>query len=224
MNSGLKRNFSYVFVVTYGRSGSTLLQKILQSIPGYFIRGENYLIAVTLMNAVKKARQTQKEFGPTRLAPENPWFGADEIDADRFAARLRDVFVDEIIQPPENARVVGFKEIRWFELPGNLFFELLDFLRTHFSPCRFIFNTRAAADVADSGFWQNQERTEVFRMVHAQNALYAAYRDLHPDNCFIVDYDRYIDDVDHIAELFRFLGETFDRERIQTILSTKLEH
>ena len=31
----------FVFVVTYGRSGSTLLQTVLQSIDGYFIRGEN---------------------------------------------------------------------------------------------------------------------------------------------------------------------------------------
>ena len=31
----------HVFVMTYGRSGSTLLMGLLNSIPGYLIRGEN---------------------------------------------------------------------------------------------------------------------------------------------------------------------------------------
>ena len=31
----------YVFVMTYGRSGSTLLMGLLNTIPGYLIRGEN---------------------------------------------------------------------------------------------------------------------------------------------------------------------------------------
>jgi hypothetical protein len=31
-----------VFIVTYGRSGSTLLQSMLQTIPGIHLSGENY--------------------------------------------------------------------------------------------------------------------------------------------------------------------------------------
>lgn len=31
----------YVFIITYGRSGSTLTQNLLNSLPGYCIRGEN---------------------------------------------------------------------------------------------------------------------------------------------------------------------------------------
>jgi hypothetical protein len=36
-----RRDLGYVFIVTYGRSGSTLLQGVLNSIPGYLVRGEN---------------------------------------------------------------------------------------------------------------------------------------------------------------------------------------
>jgi hypothetical protein len=35
---GIKR---YVFIVTYGRSGSTILQKIIGKAPGFFIAGAN---------------------------------------------------------------------------------------------------------------------------------------------------------------------------------------
>ena len=34
-----RNDLSYVFICTYGRSGSTLLQGVLNSIPGYLIRG-----------------------------------------------------------------------------------------------------------------------------------------------------------------------------------------
>ena len=35
------RDLDHVFVMTYGRSGSTLLMGILNSIPGWLLRGEN---------------------------------------------------------------------------------------------------------------------------------------------------------------------------------------
>jgi hypothetical protein len=34
-------DLGYVFVMTYGRSGSTLLMGLLNTIPGYLVRGEN---------------------------------------------------------------------------------------------------------------------------------------------------------------------------------------
>src|SRR5262245_42168913 len=41
-SSGAGRDdLSYVFVMTYGRSGSTLLMGLLNTLPGYLIRGEN---------------------------------------------------------------------------------------------------------------------------------------------------------------------------------------
>ena len=41
------RELDYVFVMTYGRSGSTLLMGILNSIPGWLLRGENRIDRLT---------------------------------------------------------------------------------------------------------------------------------------------------------------------------------
>ena len=35
-------NYQHVLIITYGRSGSTLLQGLLNSIDGCIVRGENY--------------------------------------------------------------------------------------------------------------------------------------------------------------------------------------
>lgn len=45
--------FGSVLIITYGRSGSTLLQGILNSIPGYLIRGENENLMAHFYNAYK---------------------------------------------------------------------------------------------------------------------------------------------------------------------------
>jgi hypothetical protein len=44
--------FPNIFVVTYGRSGSTLLQGVLNGIPGFLIRGENKDIVGHLLGLV----------------------------------------------------------------------------------------------------------------------------------------------------------------------------
>ena len=39
--SSIERRYNFVFIFTYGRSGSTLLMGLLNSLPHYCIRGEN---------------------------------------------------------------------------------------------------------------------------------------------------------------------------------------
>ncbi len=57
--------------MTYGRSGSTLVQGILDSIPGYLIRGENrdalpHLFAYHQTLVKEAARVTRKEAAGSR--------------------------------------------------------------------------------------------------------------------------------------------------------------
>lgn len=48
---------AHVFIVTYGRSGSTLTQSLLNTLPGYQIRGENGNLAWFLARAVDVVRR-----------------------------------------------------------------------------------------------------------------------------------------------------------------------
>src|SRR5690606_340365 len=65
--------YSNVFIVTYGRSGSTLLQGVLNSIPGYLIRGENDS-ALEFMH--ENFRRMEKRMDTKKgSSPVNPWYG-----------------------------------------------------------------------------------------------------------------------------------------------------
>jgi hypothetical protein len=56
-------SFRLSFVVTYGRSGSTLLQGLLNSIPRYCIRGENYNAMFYMFRAYQQLEGGSEEIG-----------------------------------------------------------------------------------------------------------------------------------------------------------------
>lgn len=65
----LKRN---IFIVTYGRSGSTLLQNLLMTIPGCIIRGENHNAMESIWNAAIRCRMTKQTWGKTEQPASHP--------------------------------------------------------------------------------------------------------------------------------------------------------
>ena len=104
----------YLFIVTYGRSGSTLLQGILSSIPGYLIRGENGGAAYYLykFHATAELNRTSR---PRWKSPQSAWFGIGGYPTRRALNQLRGLLLATVIRPEKDSRVVGFKEIRWLQ-------------------------------------------------------------------------------------------------------------
>ncbi len=79
-----------VFVVTYGRSGSTLLTGILNSIPGFLIRGENR-DAVHHLFLFHQTLATEKARGPQDKVRQrtHPFFGIGDVPLDRSIRQCR---------------------------------------------------------------------------------------------------------------------------------------
>src|SRR5699024_1079660 len=102
----------FLFIVTYGRSGSTLLQGILNSIDGYQIRGENGNIPYHIYKYCRTA-ELQKAKRPKATSPDAPWYGIADYDSEEARTSARTFIVDTVLHPRPSARVVGFKEIRW---------------------------------------------------------------------------------------------------------------
>ncbi len=214
----------YIFIVTYGRSGSTVLQSMLQSIDGYFIRGENHNILLSLFQAYKRAHKARYEHGKEALDANQPWYGADEIVPTDFAQSLKDVFVRDILQPPAGARVIGFKEIRFHECGEESFSQYLDFIRDSFAPARFIFNMRGWEAVSQSSWWRNMNPDRVREIVEGCDSLYEAYRAANPDICHIMRYEDFQGNPEGFRGLFEFLSEPFDPKVAEAIVGTRLDH
>ena len=145
----------HVFVMTYGRSGSTLLMGILNSIPGWLLRGENRHAMRHLYEFHRSGLAEKARVDPVRASqPTHPWFGIEAFPEDVSLAHIRALAEATLLRPEPDTRVTGYKEIRWYDddLP-----DYLDFLRQVFPGARFVLNTRNLEDVAASNYWTHKD-------------------------------------------------------------------
>lgn len=216
----LKRN---LFIVTYGRSGSTLLQRLIQTIPGCTLRGENFNAIEGIWQSAGRVRKTRSLWGKEKQPELSPWYGADQVRPQIYANALIDAMIAHVLRPPRDARYFGFKEIRYITLDDR-FPEVLDFMRAHFKDAFFIFNSRNAEDVLKSAWWKNKNPNHIRKMVARMDARFADYRASHPDHSELLSYESFSKNPAALRPLFDKLGESFDEGQMRIILSEKLNH
>ena len=214
----------YVFVVTYGRSGSTLLQALLNTLDGACIRGENYNLLMPLYQSVKQARRARQEYGKSPQPPDHPWYGAHLVDPAKFARGLANVFVERVICPPPGTRILGFKEIRYAPLDRAYLNEFLEFVLSAFENSFILFNQREPEAVAQSSWWADKPADEVVKMIESANESFATFAARRPKRTRLVRYEQVVADSEYIREVFQFLGEKMNDEKVAQVLGTKLEH
>ena len=214
--------FDSVLIITYGRSGSTLLQGILNSIEGCLIRGENDNFCFALYQAyqsIKKSKKFKKAIEVT-----NPWYGAPFISEEAFLKQASTMTKDLILsdkQDDPTIKCYGFKEIRYAELEVQKNFEdYLEFLEKIFpNPC-FIFNTRNLDNVLNSGWWSrtNQAKSRKY-LVNLENK-FAEFCSNH-NNTFQITYENIISRSQTLETMFDFLGVEYAAEKIDRVMSVK---
>ena len=206
----------HVFVMTYGRSGSTLLMGILNSIPGWLLRGENRHAMRHLYEFHRSGLRERARVDPQRASqPTHPWFGIEGYPDQASLDHIRALAEATLLRPEPDTRVTGYKEIRWYDedLP-----DYLEFLRQVFPGARFVLNTRNLADVAASNYWTHKDdplgqvtRNEA-KMLAAAEGLGDAVRRVH--------YDDYVADPEVLRGLFDWLGEDFDVDAVRAVMAT----
>ncbi len=218
--SGAPEDLGYLLIVTYGRSGSTLLQGVLNSIPGFLIRGENraalhhlFLYEDTIVR--EKALQTR----PKVLGPQKSWFGIDEYPEELAMASLRTLVLRGLLRPQPDTRVTGFKEIRWWQKDWEAYFEFLD---TLFPGMRIVINTRNHEDVAKSKWWAQMD--DPLGKLDDYEARLSAIAARFGDRAYRLHYDDWTADHDLLRGLYEWLGEPFDRETVDAVMAVRHSH
>lgn len=216
----LRRN---IFIITYGRSGSTLLQNLLMTIPGCEMRGENHNIMESVWHAAIRCRIARNTWGAKQVSETHPWYGADQMKPMMFARGMLDSFVKNVLCPSKDSRYFGFKEIRYNVFDDRLS-EVLDFMRFHFKDAFFVFNTRNVDSVAQSAWWKDWNRDDVVSLVQNMDRRFAEYHAAHPDYTALLSYEDFSSNTLALRPFFAKLGEPFDEERIKAVLSNRLGH
>lgn len=212
-------NFDYIFVVTYGRSGSTLLQGILNAIPGVCIRGENGSALRGLLSSVRALAGANVSFGSEEAGVStSPWYGINEVDIDAYVTALRRAFVDNVLRPGPASIACGFKEIRYHIGDVVALNDELELMRRIFPRSAFLLNVRNIEDVLRSTELaaHGVEPAEIRQTDEALRAYAAEGR----EDTILVDYDQYQSDPGKLKSLFEFLGSPLDPITLQQVMST----
>lgn len=213
-----------VLIVTYGRSGSTLLMGLLNSIDGYLIRGENKNAFVGLYETWNSLQMAEELHGGRHdLGTRHPWFNGFSWPAihQQMVALTR-----EILCGDQQPRVYGFKEIRYVPDPADgkwltdyeSFAAYVDFLRTLLPNCHVLINTRDVEATLRSGWWsRNPDNSR--RLIETGLEWFARYQSTR-EQCFSVTYEDLVGRSQRLQELFDFLGETIDEQAVNQVLTT----
>ncbi|SPF77418.1 hypothetical protein ALP8811_02445 [Aliiroseovarius pelagivivens] len=216
---------SFVLVVTHARSGSTLMQGILNRAPGWHIHGENANVLYHQYREQLAARKIKKhqKHGP-RTSPEtSPWFGYKNLDVQEVnrqaRQRMRSFLIDHA---PKDATVVGFKEVRYLDifLEDPEFLQgYLDYLLKALKPCKFIILTRDPSETSNSAWWAERDQNEVVSNMQAFGRFLSDYASSHPDHAVHVTYDDVVNQTDVFRDMLSFVGAKIDQDQLSEVLS-----
>jgi hypothetical protein len=206
------RQRPFIVVMAVARSGSTLLQGVLNSIPGCLVRGENGAFVLGLMQA-HEALCFAKNHSSSFTTPTDSWFGCEELDADRLLADFAHVAIDQLLgsRRHEDFAAIGFKEIRWLQrdLGAIPLWGVLRFIDAMFADARFILLTRSIDEILQSTGWPivatSTTRYEI-------EQFYAGVRAAPIRKLFEVDYSDLHENSDAIRRLAEFVGSRYPLE------------
>lgn len=215
VNRRIKRR--HIFVLAYGRSGSTLLMNILNSVPNCRIMGENNNSLYWLYCSYKAVCAAQYEHGRNAHRETSPWRGISAVNSEQFAKGLAGQFVTSVLQPSKSDRIVGFKEIRYSQRDVPDIEEYLNFIGLAFGNVTFVVNHRKVEDVAKSKWWRSSadsiERiSDIDRRFWSLECRYPLVH---------FEYDKAVIDQQYIKERLLELDLPYDRERIKRVMETK---
>lgn len=215
VESHSERDLDHVFVLTFGRSGSTLLQGVLNSFEGVLVRGENMMAVAGLRDFVTRVRRARDGKIGTGIAT-HPWFGIEEASDELLRVVLRGAVEATLIRPHDDTRIAGFKEIRWHH---DGMADQVDFVRWLFPGARFVINLRRVEDAARSRWWsQKDDGLEVLRGLEAQ--LLAEAERLGED-AFVIRYEDYLAQRSEVHRLAAWLGVEADDAVLDQVLERK---
>lgn len=194
----------FTFVVTYGRSGSTLVQGLLNTLPGALVRGENNLFVLPLFRSWALLRGYHRRYG--KLAGErgvqSAFYGIDEVSADAYAESARELVMRQLYgsADPSTVEVLGFKEVAWHRVRPKESPAFFNFLDMAFPDARYVLHRRAHEDVTKSGFWRREDPDSADLALQRVETMQDRLRETRPGRTHDTRYERLTSDDPGVVE------------------------
>lgn len=227
------RSDNFLLIVTYQRSGSTLLQSILNNHPDFDIKGEVNNALLGIWSAYKSIK-TSKIHVNTKKGSDVDWpyYSAESFEEEVFFAKSLQAFIDSCILVnglkkdaflSKNISYRGFKEVKYEEFGEDLH-DFLDKVTSLIPNCKIVFNFRELEDVSKSAWNINKNKKNLIDSLKDFEERCVDYYSKNKKKCYLLNYDSYINDPSKLIDLFSFLEVELKASVVENFLNKKLSH
>jgi hypothetical protein len=218
----------FVFVVTYGRSGSTLTQGMLNTLPRALVRGENNLFLLPLYRAYAGLDTFRTKFGgPGAAKASSAFYGLREVDLDDFATAVHDLVQRQLLGevPAADVDLLGFKDVLWHRIRPKEWPGFFDFMDRAFGEPVYVLNQRDVAMTSTSGFWQKKPEAAA-RQINRVRRLQQFLRESRPERAFDTHFEAMTSDdhevaADQLRRLAEFVTGSCDDELLAALFAIR---
>ena len=219
----------FVFVVTYGRSGSTLTQGMLNTLPRTLVRGENNLYLLPMFRAYASLESFKDKFGgPGAAKASSAFYGLREVDLDAFAVSVRQLVQQQLLGDvaPSDIDRLGFKEVLWHRIKPEEWSDFFGFMDLAFDEPRYVLNRRDVTMTSTSGFWQKKEPGVAEQQINRVRRLQDFLRESRADRCVDTQFEAMTSDDEAIAaeqlrRLAEFVTGSCDDDLLAALFATR---
>ncbi|MCD6003899.1 sulfotransferase [Halomonas sp. IOP_6] len=216
--------FQHVLIVTYGRTGSTLLQGLLNDVDKTIVRGENFNFCFGLFKSYQSLKKLLKDQGQNGESPSKPFYGSFSFDEDKFLKSSYELLKEQLGIPP-SCDFWGFKEIRYTpngleDKWGYKLKEYLAFLNILLPNTAFIFLTRDHKAVLKSAFWKSRDQNEALNDILCFEESARKWSQSH-SNSFWIDYNEVVENGDVLKDMYEFLGLSYNFDAVRQTLGVE---
>ena len=223
-NRGISR-FRSLYVVTYGRTGSTLLTSYLSHLPGIDLKGENFMFPLFGFEAEERITKARRKSYSGRESKTSPWYGAHQFNPLQWRVDQLDAMLNQLYPQQLIPKTIGFKEIRWErEFAFDRFEESLDWLLSLRSPGGAVLLTRDLDQVMNSAWWATMapaEQAEARARLAELDQKIGEFAAAHPERAIHITYESFTSTPAEASRLCTWLGVAFDERLWREVLDRR---
>jgi len=216
-----------VLICASGRSGSTTLQRILNTIPNSNICGENYGAINSLLEFYAKIKRSTVTNIPGNFNPasyENilsknikpSWYNSYNF---AHVKKMIQTMIINMFKLNETTNVWGFKEIRYDG--GNI--KYIKEFKELFPQTKIIIQIRENVDQQSQSGWFKNDKKALNYLSKLNNDLIKFYNQ-NQEFCFLTSFERMFN-FDNLKIIFKFIDceEHYNEAKIREILNNNIK-
>ncbi len=216
-----------VLICATGRSGSTTMQRIINTIPNSNICGENYGAINSLLEFYRRLKTTTHDYVPGHLRPATfedivsknvkpSWYNSYHLIQ---MIHMIKITIINMFKNSETTNVWGFKEIRYDS--GNIHY-IKDF-KELFPQTKVILQVRENLDAQSKSSWFKDDPKSLQFLKKTSKEL-IDFAIANKEWCYLTSFERMFDR-NNLRNIFSFIGcgENYDENKITEVLNNNIK-